>query len=100
VTAVIANALGALVFCLYVPAIMTAVYNQSKGSPCALRFHVATEGAWDAGCASGCLVAAGLIALGAPLGAAILLSLIGALVILALLRRYYAELAQRQVAAA
>jgi hypothetical protein len=100
VTAVIANALGALVFCLYVPAIMTAVYNQSKGSPCALRFHVATEGAWDAGCASGCLVAAGLIALGVPLGAAILLSLIGALVILALLRRYYAELAQRQVAAA
>lgn len=90
--AVVANALGALVVCLYVPTVMTAAYNQAKRSPCALRFHVATEGAWDAGCASGCLVAAALIALGVPLALAILLSLGGAIMSLALLRRYYADL--------
>src|SRR4029453_15964329 len=56
--AVVANALGALVVCLYIPTIMTAVYNQAKRSPCTLRFHVATEGAWDVGAASGCLLAA------------------------------------------
>ena len=65
--AVIANALGALVACLYVPTIMTAVYNQAKRSPCPLRFHVATEGGWDIGGASGCVAAATLSALGAPL---------------------------------
>jgi MFS transporter, DHA1 family, inner membrane transport protein len=42
--AVIANALGALEACLYVPTLMTAVYTLAKRSPCTLRFHVATEG--------------------------------------------------------
>jgi hypothetical protein len=93
--AVIANALGALVIALYIPTVMTAVYNEAKHSPCSLRFHIATEGAWDAGCASSCFVAAGLIALGVPLSFAILLSLIGAVASLVLLRRYYAELARR-----
>ena len=97
--AIIANALGALVYCLYVPTMMTAVYNEAKQSPCSLRFHVATEGAWDTGCASGCFVAAGLIALGVPLSFAILLSLGGALSTLVLLRRYYAELHLRETAA-
>ena len=87
--AVIANALGALVVCLHAPVVMTAVYNLAKRSPCALRFHVATEGAWDAGCAAVSLSAAGLIALGAPLAYGILLSLGGAVVVLVLLRRYY-----------
>ncbi|MBI1211818.1 MAG: MFS transporter [Alphaproteobacteria bacterium] len=87
--AVIANALGALVLCLYVPTVMTAVYNEAKKSPCALRFHVATEGAWDVGCAASCFVAAGLVALGASLSVAILLSLIGAAASLVLLLRYY-----------
>ena len=90
--AVIANALGALVICLYIPTVMTAVYNEAKHSPCSLRFHIATEGAWDAGCAASCLVCAALIALGAPLGASILLSLAGAVASLVLLRRYYADL--------
>ncbi len=31
--AVVANALGALVGCLYIPTLMTAVYNQAKRSP-------------------------------------------------------------------
>ena len=88
--AVIANACGALVSCLYVPALGTAIYNQAKRSPCALRFHIAAEGGWDLGGASAGLISAGLLWLGAPLGACILLSLIGALAAFILLRRYYA----------
>ena len=88
--AIIANACGALVACLYVPALGTAIYNQAKRSPCPLRFHIAAEGGWDLGGASGGLVAAGLLWLGAPLGVCILLSLLGALAAFALLRRYYA----------
>ena len=90
--AVAANALGALVVCLYIPAMMTAVYNQAKRSPCPLRFHLVTEGAWDAGCASGCLIAAALVAFGVPLALVILLSLGGAVASLVVLRRYYADL--------
>ena len=50
----------------------------AKRSPCALRFHVATEGGWDVGGASCGLIAAALLASGVPIGACILLSLIGA----------------------
>ena len=89
--AITANALGALVVCLYIPTLMTAVYNQAKRSACTLRFHVATEGAWDVGGASGCLVAALLAASGVSLSVAILLSLLGAGGLFVLLRRYYAS---------
>ena len=61
VLAVAANAAGALVPAFYVPTLMTAVYNQAKGSPCALRFHIAAEGGWDAGAASGCMMVAALL---------------------------------------
>lgn len=87
--AVAANAAGALVNALYTPTLMTAVYNQAQVSPCALRFHVATEGGWDAGGAAGCLAAAGLLWAGAPLSSAILLSLLGTTAAFVLLRRYY-----------
>lgn len=87
--AVITNALGALIGCLYVPTIMTAVYNQAKRSPCPLRFHVVTEGGWDIGGASGCVAAATLSALGAPLSSAILLALAGVALGHFLLHRYY-----------
>ena len=90
--AVAANALGALVGCLYIPTLMTAVYNQAKRSPCVLRFHVATEGGWDLGCAAGSLAAAALSAAGAPLSVGILISLAGTGVSLVLLRRYYAAI--------
>jgi len=89
--AVAANALGALVVCLYIPTLMTAVYNQAKRSACTLRFHVATEAAWDVGGASGCLVAALLTLAGVSLSVAILLSLLGAGGLFVLLRRYYAS---------
>jgi len=88
--AVVANACGAVVGCLYVPLLGTAVYNQAKRSPCALRFHIAAEGGWDFGGASAGLATAGLLTAGAPLGVGILLSLLGATASFLLLRHYYA----------
>ncbi len=87
--AVVANALGALGSCLYIPTLMTAVYTQAKRAPCTLRFHVATEGGWDMGGASGLLAAAGIAALHAPLWASILLSLLGVAALVFMLGRYY-----------
>ena len=89
--AVLANALGALGACLYIPTLMTAVYTLAKRSPCTLRFHVATEGGWDVGGATGLLTAALAIGHGMPLRAAILLSLAGVAAIIIMLRRYYAN---------
>lgn len=89
--AVIANACGALVGYLYTPTTMTAVYNQAKSSPCALRFHIATEGGWDLGCAAGCLTVALLSTMGAPLSIGILLSLAGVVPLFVLLRQHYAQ---------
>ena len=57
--AVTANAAGAFSSALMMPAMMTALYNLAKASPCPLRFHIVTEGAWDIGCGGACLIAAG-----------------------------------------
>jgi hypothetical protein len=89
--AVVANALGSFGACLYIPTLMTALYNQSKRAPCPLRFQVAAEGGWDVGGASGALAAALLIGFGAPLSAGILLALLGVAGNFVLLRRYYGE---------
>ena len=91
--AILANAAGAMVGCLYIPTLMTAVYNLAKRSPCVLRFHFMAEGAWDLGGAGGCLTAAALIGMGAPLASGLVLSLAGVAVALVVLRRYYARLA-------
>ena len=88
--AVVAQACGALVVCLYVPALGTAIYNQARRSPCPLRFHIAAEGGWDLGGATAGLIAAGLLAIGVPISVCILLSLVGVLASFALLRRYFA----------
>jgi hypothetical protein len=88
--AVIANACGALVSCIYVPALGTAIYNQAKCSPCALRFHIAAEGGWDLGGATASLISAALLWLGAPLGVCILLSLASVPASFVLLRRHFA----------
>jgi len=85
-----ANALGSLASCLMVPAMMTTVYNLAKASPCALRFHIATEGGWDAGCATCCLIAAALAAYGTHLSILLALGFPGLAVSTILLRRYYA----------
>jgi MFS transporter, DHA1 family, inner membrane transport protein len=92
--AVLANALGALGACLYIPTVMTAVYTMAKRSPCTLRFHVATEGGWDVGGAAGLLLAATATEFGLPLGGSILLSLAGLAAVAILLRSYYAESAR------
>jgi hypothetical protein len=89
--AVVANALGALGGCLYIPTLMTAVYTQAKRSPCTLRFHVATEGGWDLGGAGGLCAAALLVRFGQPLWMGILLSLAGVAGIVVMLRRYYVK---------
>ena len=91
--AVVANALSALVICLYVPTLMSAVYIEAKRSPCTLRFHVATEGGWDVGCALGCLASAGLMMAGVRIEVVLLLPLIGAAAVFVLLRRYYIRVA-------
>ncbi|ABS64425.1 conserved hypothetical protein [Parvibaculum lavamentivorans DS-1] len=88
--AVLANALGALGACLYVPTLMTAVYTQAKRAPCPLRFHVATEGGWDIGGASGLLTAALCAHMGLPIWVGILMSLLGVAAMVVLLQRYYA----------
>jgi hypothetical protein len=90
VLAVAANALSPVGSCLYMPTLMTAVYTLAKRSPCTLRFHVATEGGWDAGGAAGCLVSAATIYFGAPLWVPLLLPLVGMAASFILLRRYYA----------
>jgi MFS transporter, DHA1 family, inner membrane transport protein len=87
--AIVANAAGAVEQALYMPAMMTAVYNQAKVSPCVLRFHIATEGGWDVGCASACLTTAALLWADIPIWCGILLSLPGAAASLAMMRRYY-----------
>lgn len=89
--AVAANALGAFAGCLYIPTLMTAVYTLAKRSPCTLRFHVATEGGWDAGGAAGLLAAALAVKLGMPLSVGVLLSLAGVAAAVLMLRRYYAS---------
>jgi hypothetical protein len=89
ILAVAANAAAMVVAALYIPTLMTAVYNQAKDSPCALRFHIATEGGYDAGCAAGLLLAAGLLWAKVPMGWVLLLPLAGIVVQAAQLRGYY-----------
>jgi hypothetical protein len=89
--AVLANALGTLGACLYIPTVMTAVYTMAKRSPCTLRFHVAAEGGWDVGGAMGLLAAALASGLGIGLWAGVLQSLAGVAAIVIMLHCYYAN---------
>jgi predicted MFS family arabinose efflux permease len=89
--AIAANALGALVTCLYIPTMMTAVYNRAKRSPCVMRFHIAAEGGWDIGIGSGLCLGALIVWLGFSMSYVILIGLIGLAMVFVLLRRYYAE---------
>jgi hypothetical protein len=92
--AVAANAFASVGSCLYAPTLMTAVYNQEQRSPCTLRFHVATEGGWDVGCASGLMIAALLVWQGTPFPLVLLLPLIGLSFAFTLVRDYYARLGE------
>jgi hypothetical protein len=88
---VIANALGAFLMPLLLPALATATYNMAKASPCPFRFQMATEGGWDVGCFAACLITAALAALGVSLAVALLLALPGIAAAALLLRRYYSQ---------
>ena len=96
--AVLANATGALSYCLYIPTVMTPIYTMAKRSPCTLRFHIATEGGWDLGGAVALLLAALATALRLPLPVGILPAFPGVLAITVLLRRYYARAPARPAA--
>ena len=50
----IAATISAVLGGLYIPSLMTAVYNMAKSSPCPLRFHFAREGGWDCGGTAAC----------------------------------------------
>ncbi len=69
--AFVTTALGGL----YVPSLMTALYNNAKASPCPFRFHYAAEVGWDIGGALACLAAAALCAAGGSLQTLIVLAL-------------------------
>jgi MFS family permease len=74
---------------MYVPVLMTAVYNASKSAPCPFRFQFAAEGGWDFGGAGVSVLAAALCAVGASPQETILLALPAVLVQAWLLARVY-----------
>jgi len=100
VLAIAANALGALNGCIYIPTMMTTVYNRAKRAPCVMRFNIVAEGGWDVGVTAGLCVTAGLVWLGVPINRTILVSLIGSSVVFAMLRNYFATHATERVDAA
>jgi MFS family permease len=54
----VANATGAAVMGLYVPVLMSVIYDKAKLSGSAYRFHFAAEAGWDMGAGMGCIMAA------------------------------------------
>jgi DHA1 family inner membrane transport protein len=84
--AILSSALGGL----YIPAMMTAIYNDAKRAPCSLRYQFAAEGGWDFGGIAVCLTAYALLANAIPLQAVLLLALPGVLLQAVLLRSRYA----------
>jgi hypothetical protein len=54
----VANASGAAVMGLYVPVLMSVIYDKAKLSGSAYRFHFAAEAGWDMGAGMGCILAA------------------------------------------
>jgi hypothetical protein len=74
--AVVVVAIGTtLMSGLYIPAVITAVYNEGKLSPCPLRFQFAAEGGWDVGGSLSCLVSASLLSFDLPLQLSFVLGL-------------------------
>jgi MFS transporter, DHA1 family, inner membrane transport protein len=75
VASIIANLLGGL----YLPVLMTAVYNDGKLAACTLRFHMMAEAGWDVGGTIACVCAAIAWAGGVPPAAILLFPLVGVL---------------------
>jgi len=97
--AILANALGAFVVCLYQPAMLAPVYNTAKRATCALRFQIVAEGGADLGCMSAALLAAVMIARGLPLSAVIATSTVGSAASLWVLLRYYQRVGREEPSA-
>jgi predicted MFS family arabinose efflux permease len=72
-----AAAFGAIAAAVQIPVMMTRLYALAKQSSCPLRFHIATEGGWDLGSATGCLLAAFLIWQGVAPDTTILIAVVG-----------------------
>ncbi|WP_337187872.1 MFS transporter [Phenylobacterium sp.] len=87
--AVTANAVGALVTAVWMPALGAPIYNLAKASACPLRFNVATEAGWDIGCGAACLIGSAMIWGGFTYAAPVLLGLAGAAAAFAILWRRY-----------
>lgn len=87
--AVLANASGSAAMAMMSPAIGGAVLPIAKRAPCAFRFHMATEGAWDLGCCAACVTAAALAWLNVPLAATTLLALPACWLAAVILQRIY-----------
>jgi MFS family permease len=87
--AIVANAIGTFAISFYVPVMNAPVYNLAKASPCALRFHVATEDSWDIGCIAACITALAALAAGASPAVLILLALLSCAGHALVLGRYY-----------
>jgi MFS family permease len=79
--AFVANAFGAAVGGLYVPVLMSVIYDRAKRSGSAYHFHLSTEAGWDAGAILGCLASATVVWSGAPVTLAVLPAALGVLVV-------------------
>ena len=89
---------GTMLGGLYIPSLMTAIYNEAEASPCPLRFHFTAEVGWDLGGALACLVAAAACAGGLPLQIVILLALPMVAIQASILDASYASAGRTRVA--
>ena len=91
VLAVLATALGALVVPMTATAMLAPLYAMARQSPCVLRFSMATEGGWDLGCASACLISAAMLQSGASFRLPILIGLAGIAAMASMLDHWYRQ---------
>jgi MFS transporter, DHA1 family, inner membrane transport protein len=91
----IATIVANVVAGLYLPVLMTAIYNDAKATACALRFHIIAEAGWDVGGTLGCVVAATALTAGATPAVVLLFAVVGIVPQALLARRRYREHAQR-----
>jgi MFS family permease len=91
----IATIVANVVAGLYLPVLMTAIYNDAKATACALRFHIIAEAGWDVGGTFGCVIAATALTAGATPALVLLFAIVGIVPQAWLARRRYQEHAQR-----
>jgi DHA1 family inner membrane transport protein len=77
IAAVVANALGVMVWPVYATAFNSRVYILARQSPCPLRFNVVAEGGWDMGTCVACLFAAAVVQAGLGYHLPLAVSLVG-----------------------